>query len=124
MERSRAVIGIEEITAWHGYSVSVPSSDSATTATARPSAWRTLRAVVFIRTLVPAASTFSRQRSHIMPGPYFGYWNSSISDVMSFWLRLGSTALTMALNSDRFFMRWAAQSALTSVAGTPHTFSV
>ena len=30
----------------------------------------------------------------------------------------------MALPSERFLMRWAAQSAWISMAGTPHTFSV
>ena len=43
---------------------------------------------------------------------------------MSFWLRFGRMAFTTALDSERFLMRWAAQSALISVAGTPHTFSV
>ena len=43
---------------------------------------------------------------------------------MSFWLRLGSSAFLTALNSDRFLMRCAAQSAWIAVAGTPHTFSV
>ena len=43
---------------------------------------------------------------------------------MSFWLRLGRMALMTAFTSDRFLMRWAAQSAWISVAGTPHTFSV
>ena len=75
-------------------------------------------------TLVPASSTRSRHRSHICPGPYFGYSNSSISEVMSFWLRLGITAFTTALNRLRFLMRWPAQSALMVSAGTPQTFSV
>ena len=48
---------------------------------------------VFMTTLQPLASTRSRQRSHIIPGPYFGYWNSSISEVMSFWLRFGISAV-------------------------------
>ena len=37
------------------------------------------------------------QRSHIIPGPNFGYWNSSISEVTSVLPRLGSSALTTAL---------------------------
>ena len=65
----------------------------------------------FITTVQPRSTTLSRQRSHIIPGPYFGYWNSSISDVMSFWLRFGISAFTTALNSDRFLMRCAAKSA-------------
>ena len=124
MARSRAVIGIEEITRRQEYSVSLPSADSPTTATATPPAWRILVTLVSMSTLVPAASTRSRQRSHIIPGPNLGYWNSSMSEVISFWFRLGSTALTMALDSDRFLIRWAAQSACSSDAGTPHTFSV
>ena len=75
-------------------------------------------------TLVPAASTASRQRSHIIPGPSLGYWNSSMRDVMLFWLRLGRRALKMALVSDRFLTRWAAQSAGISEGGCPQTFSV
>ena len=125
MARSRAVIGIEDITAEHGYSVSVPSADSPTTATALPPAWRILVTLVFMRTLVPAASTRSRQRSHIIPGPYLGYWNSSMSEVISFWLRLGSTALTIAFDSDRFLIRWAAQSACNSGRrDAPHLLGV
>ena len=73
---------------------------------------------------MPRASTMSRQRSHIIPGPYLGYSNSSMRLVMSFWLRFGRMAFKPALDSERFLMRWAAQSALISVAGTPHTFSV
>ena len=34
-------------------------------------------------TVPPAASTFSAATSHIMPGPYLGYWNSSMRVVMS-----------------------------------------
>jgi len=47
-----------------------------------------------------------------------------MSDVMSFWFRFGSTALTMALPSVRPFTRCAAQSAGMSETGTPHSFSV
>ena len=77
-----------------------------------------------MRTSVPLATTLSRQTSHIIPGPYFGYWNSSMSEVMSVCLRLGSSELMTALPSDRFLIRCAAQSAGISLAGTPHTFSV
>jgi len=79
---------------------------------------------VCMRTVQPFASTFSVQRSHIIPGPYFGYWNSSISEVISFWFRLGSRALTTALHRDRFLMRWAAKSAGSLLTGTPHSFSL
>ena len=79
---------------------------------------------VSITTVEPWATTLSRQTSHIIPGPYLGYWNSSMSEVMSFWFRFGSSALTMALPSDRSLTRWAAQSAGISLTGTPHTFSV
>src|SRR5436305_14995310 len=99
MDLRRCVIGIEEITALQGYSVSDPSAEVATTETATPPAWRIRLALVLMRTLVPAASTLSRHRSHIMPGPYFGYWNSSISEAMSFWLRFGSNAFQTALAS-------------------------
>ena len=60
------------------------------TAMALPSAWRTLVTAVSMTTLEPCATTLSRQTSHIIPGPYFGYWNSSMSEVMSFWFRFGS----------------------------------
>jgi hypothetical protein len=59
-----------------------------------------------------------------MPGPYFGYWNRSISVVISvepFW---GRNAAITAFMIVRFLMRCAAQSAWISVAGMPHTFSV
>ena len=90
--------------------------------------------MVSITTLEPAASTWSRQPSHIIPGPYFGYWNSSISEVMSvalLFLRKDShdgsesrIALMPAFQSDRFLMRWAAKSAWIWLAGTPHSFSL
>ena len=77
-----------------------------------------------ISSVPPAACTLSAQTSHIIPGPYFGYWNSSMRVVMSVWPRLGRMALTTALRRSRFFTRWAAQSAGMSDTGTPHTFSV
>ena len=116
---SRVEIGIDEITwlaGWRPVGVE--------TATALPPAWWMAVTGDSISTLVPRASTFSRQRSHIIPGPYFGYWNSSMRLVISFWFRLGRMALVTAFISDRFLMRWAAQSAWISVAGTPHSFSV
>ena len=79
---------------------------------------------VSISTFVPAASTLSVHTSHIIPGPYFGYWNSSMREVISFWLLFGRIALTAALPSERFLMRWAAQSAGSLSVGMPHTFSV
>ena len=72
----------------------------------------------------PAACTFSAQTSHIIPGPYLGYWNSSMRVVISVCPRLGRMALMTALRRSRFFTRWAAQSAGMSETGTPHTFSV
>jgi hypothetical protein len=46
-----------------------------------------------------------------MPGPYFGYRNSSMREVISFWFFFGFSAFRIALPSDRFLMRCAAQSA-------------
>ena len=100
------------------------ASDSTTTEVALPPECLMAVMRVSITTFDPWASTFSVQTSHIIPGPYFGYWNSSMREVMSFWLRFGRTAFMTALNSDRFLIRCAAQSAWISVAGTPHTFSV
>src|SRR5579864_2955181 len=119
-----SLIGIEEMTSVHGNSVVVPSADVARTPTARPRSCFTAVTTVRMTTSVPAATTLSRQTSHIIPGPYLGYWNSSISDVIAFWLRRGTTALTIALPSDRLLTRWAAQSAGISLTGMPHTFSV
>src|ERR671913_108300 len=82
MARSSWDMGIEEMISVQGYSVSTPAC-SATTATARSPSWRTLTALVSMRTFEPDASTLSRQTSHIIPGPYLGYWNSSMSEVMS-----------------------------------------
>jgi hypothetical protein len=119
--------GIDE-TRWStAYSALTPSDD-ATTLTARPSAWRILVTGVSKMTLVPAASTSSWQRSHIIPGPYLGYWNSSMRLVTCSLLllraprtrdRIGSHT---ALHSDIPLMRWAPQSADMSLADTPQTF--
>ncbi len=59
------------------------------TATAWPPSWWIAVTGDSMSTLVPGASTISRHRSHIIPGPYLGYWNSSMRLVMSFWFRLG-----------------------------------
>ena len=40
---------------------------------------------------MPLSSTMSLHRSHIIPGPYFGYWNSSIRLVIAFLFLLGIT---------------------------------
>ena len=72
----------------------------------------------------PAACTFSAHTSHIIPGPYLGYWNSSMRVVISVWLRLGRMALMTALRRSRFLMRWAAQSAGICETSTPQTRSV
>ena len=77
-----------------------------------------------MRTAPPRFATCSVQRSHIIPGPNFGYWNSSIRLVTSLRLRRGSSALSTALDSDRFLIRCAAQSACSWSAGIPQTFSV
>ena len=77
-----------------------------------------------MRTVPPRRATSSAQRSHIIPGPCFGYWNSSIRLVTSVRLRRGSSALRIAVASDRFLIRWAAQSACNRSAGIPQTFSV
>ena len=61
--------------------------------------------------------TFSAAVSHIIPGPYLGYWNSSMSEVISFWFVFGLSAFMIALNSDMFLMRWAAKSAGSSSTG-------
>ncbi len=112
-----------------GYSVVTPS-DVATTAVARPPAWRIPVTGVCMTTFVPPASTSSRHRSHIIPGPYLGYWNSSMrlvtwSDLLrrlpSVRARIGSHT---ALHRDMPLMRCAPQSADSSDAGTPHTFSL
>ena len=107
-----------------GCSVSCPSLARATTETARPSWWLTLVTVVSVVRVLPAAVTLSRQTSHIIPGPYLGYWNSSMREVISFWLRFGARALTIALPSERPLTRCAAQSAGMSATGTPQSFSV
>ena len=78
-------------------------------------------------TLVPAASTTSRQRSHIMPGPNLGYWNCSIRLVTCFDLSCRAPASRArrgshtALQSVMPLMRWAPHSALMSDGGTPQT---
>ena len=99
------------------------------TATAAPSSTWTVVAEVSIRTSPPAA-TCSAQRSHIMPGPYFGYWNSSIRLVTCFGgpaacrpTRTGCGSHT-AFHSDMPLIRWAPQSAEISEAGTAQTFSL
>jgi len=112
------------MTALAGVVVALPSADRVVTAvTSPPSAWTaTTRSP--IRTSPPAAATRSRHRSHIIPGPYFGYWNSSMRLVISFWLRRGSREFVIALPSESAFTRWAAQSAGIWLTGTPQTFSV
>src|SRR5687767_12825295 len=117
-------IGIDEMTWSHGNSVRVPSLASAITATALPPSWRMPTTRVFISTVQPLASTFSVHRSHIIPGPYLGYWNSSMREVISFWFRFGVSALITAPVNDRFLIRWAAKSAGSWSTGTPHSFSL
>ncbi len=122
------VKGIEEMTCEAGSLVR--SEPSATvTATALSSSTCTATAAVPSRTSPPLSTTRSTQRSHIMPGPYFGYWNSSMRLVTSAVLsrrrpseeRKGSHT---AFHSDIPLIRWAPQSAESSDAGTPQTFSL
>src|SRR5579862_8406251 len=101
-------MGMDEMTSVHGYSVQVPSASSATTLVARPAAWRTVVTAAPMTTFDPPATTLSRHTSHIIPGPYLGYWNSSMSEVISFWFRLGVSAFTIALPSESPLTRWAA----------------
>jgi len=64
-------------------------------------------------------------RDQLFPlGPYFGYWNASIRVVISVWPLGWKIAFLIAENSERFLMRWAAQSAWISVPGMPQSFSV
>ena len=85
---------------------------------------------VSMMTLVPSASTRSRHRSHIIPGPYFGYSNCSIRLVTCFDLSFRRPASLVRIGShtawkiDMPLMRWAPQSADSSLAETPQTFSL
>jgi hypothetical protein len=58
-----------------------PPSDSTTTEVARPPEWQMAVVRVSMTTFDPCASTFSRATSHIIPGPYLGYSNSSTHDL-------------------------------------------
>ena len=116
-------IGIVEMT-WLAGSVWLTPSCMYVTAVARPPSTVMPVSRADISSLPPAACTLSAQTSHIMPGPYLGYWNSSMRVVMSVWLRFGRMALITALRRSRFLIRCAAQSAGMSETGTPQTFSV
>ena len=128
MARSRWGNGIDEMTCSAGSSRRSPWR-SVTTEVARPSPWWISTTRVSITSSPPSASTRSRQRSHIIPGPYLGYWNSSMRLVS--WLdllrrpnslaRIGSHS---ASTSDMPLMRWAAKSAEIDDAGTPQSFSL
>src|SRR3546814_20188324 len=105
-----------------------PEASVLVTETALPSRWAI--EVTFERstTLEPWPSTSSWQRSHIIPGPYLGYWNSSIRLVTCLDLsrrakrpRIGSHT---ASHSDMPLMRWEPQSAALSDGGTPHPFAL
>ena len=99
----------------------------ATTAVARPSAWVILVTGASNTTLEPWPSTSVWHRSHIIPGPCFGYWNSSMRLVTCWPLprfpanraRNGSHT---AVQSVMPLMRWAPHSAEISDGGTAHTF--
>ncbi len=79
---------------------------------------------------MPASLTSSAAFSHICPGPYFGSLNVSISDVVCWALPVrclrffGVSASTATRMSDMSFTRCAPKSAVISVAGTAHSFSV
>jgi len=60
-----------------------------TPVTPLPSCQWTVRTFSSRTILPPKAATFLAAVSHIIPGPYFGYWNSSISEVISFWFVFG-----------------------------------
>src|SRR4029450_8426584 len=120
---------MDEMTWSAGYSVVTPLA-SETTATARPPWWRTRVTGASMMTFVPAASTSSRHRSHIIPGPYLGYWNCSIRLVTCLDLSCRRAAHRAAPGSqtashrDMPLMRWAPHSAEISEVGTAHTFSL
>src|SRR6266540_7443889 len=120
IDRTRAPSGIEETTWLAGYSTR-PSGVSATTATAPPSHQRTSLTAALEMICDPWHSASSAARSHVIPGPYLGYWNSSIKLVILV-LPFGRMALVTAFSSERFLIRCAAQSAWIWVAGTPHSF--
>src|SRR5665213_1896116 len=120
---------MDEITWEAGSRVVVPSAVTLT-ATARPPSRWTAVALVAIRTSPPWATTFSVQRSHIIPGPNFGYSNSSMRLVTCFDLsrrlpasddRIGSQT---AFHIDMPLIRCAPPSAEISDAETPQTFSL
>ena len=71
MARTSAPSGMEEITSVHGWRSSTPLC-AAVTAIARPSACSTFVTAASNSIVVPASVTISAQRSHIIPGPYFG----------------------------------------------------
>src|SRR5918994_65222 len=129
MALSSSENGIDETTWSAGYSVVTPSV-SATTAVARPPSWRVPGTGGSLITLVPAASTRSRHRSHIIPGPYLGYWNRSMRLVTCLDLsarapaRRARSGSHTALHSDMPLMRCAPQSAEICDGGVAHTFSV
>ena len=75
------------------------------------------------------ALLFSAQASHIIPGPCLGYLNESMSVLITLSLSVAfllglKSALKMALLKESPLIRCAAQSALISLQGIPHTFSV
>ncbi len=127
--RASAVKGIDEMT-WDTSTRSSAPPEATVTATAAPSSTCTAVAAVSMRTDAPEASICSVHRSHIIPGPYLGYWNSSIRLVTCldrsrrFPASEERTGSHTAFHSDIPLIRWAPQSADSSEAGTPHTFSL
>ncbi len=120
--------GIDEMTWSAGCSVVTPSASRVVTLTARPSTWWILTTGELMTTSVPASSTSSRQRSHIIPGPYFGYSNVSMRLVTCLLLsprppamraRIGSHT---AVHSVMPLIRCAPQSAEICEGGRAHSF--
>ena len=67
------------------------------------------------------------QASHIIPGPFLGYLNESMSVLITLSLPVAlglKTAFQIALLKDKPLIRCAAQSAEISLQGIPQTFSV
>ena len=129
MALTRSLTGIEEMNWSPESSVRLPSESSYTTEDTAPSVWRTSTTLASVSTLTPAASQLDSTVSHSWPGPYFGYQNSSISEVstsalerflgLSFWKAFLSTPMM-----DRPLTRWAPQSAEIWEGWRPHSFSV
>ena len=92
-------------------------------------AWRTSTTFASVITVAPFASHRFSTVSHSWPGPYFGYQNSSISEVStSLELRFFGSSLENAFASTPSTLspltRCAPQSAEICEGWRPHSFSV